>query len=554
MNNFKRVSAAVLAGMTLLCAAGASYGLGIGHASSRAVLGDTLKVMVPLRLEPGEDVTDECVAADVYFGDDKVSPKVIFTEVVRGEGSVRMLRVSSSVAISEPVVTIYLAVGCKSRVTRKIVTFPDPPGASVPLVADAPPVSVADTIQSATLPAMGAVSPSGALPTSKPPARTRAPGKSKHDDSLARADRPVRPSKSANRVMPSMTVADVAVATDDQPPSARSAAQKASSRARVLQPSQGNQSHDEGGRLLLDPADADAMVIPNLRMTPSLGAPTSAEDASPEVAARRQTAAAIWLALNASPEQMARDRDRLQQLEQRLAQLKQEGEQNKQNLSVLKERLQKAESGTGKSSYLLGLLLLAALGLSAYFYRRLRHERKRSESWWHSQAESNLNEQDVDREPELSRTSAEFVHVRNTGLPSEGQTEAGVFTPMATEPSRPLTSASIHKLVPDAAPPAIQVPPVSARQSEALREVSVEELIDLEQQGNLGALPPIVKPKGIDDVPVLAVTLWSKDAQAALALERVARSLEAEIKRVPGTREVQTIGGPGQAVMGKSVV
>ncbi|MBI5924143.1 MAG: efflux RND transporter permease subunit [Aquabacterium sp.] len=66
---------------------------------------------------------------------------------------------------------------------------------------------------------------------------------------------------------------------------------------------------------------------------------------------------------------------------------------------------------------------------------------------------------------------------------------------------------------------------------------------------NLGALPPIVKPKGIDDVPVLAITLWSRDARSALELERVARSLEAEIKRVPGTREVQTIGGPGQAVM-----
>ncbi len=65
---------------------------------------------------------------------------------------------------------------------------------------------------------------------------------------------------------------------------------------------------------------------------------------------------------------------------------------------------------------------------------------------------------------------------------------------------------------------------------------------------NLGALPPIVKPKGIDDVPVLGVTLWSKDSQSALELERVARSLEVEIKRVPGTREVQTIGGPGQAV------
>jgi multidrug efflux pump subunit AcrB len=64
----------------------------------------------------------------------------------------------------------------------------------------------------------------------------------------------------------------------------------------------------------------------------------------------------------------------------------------------------------------------------------------------------------------------------------------------------------------------------------------------------LGVLPPIVKPKGIDDVPVLAVTLWSRDATSALALERVARSIEGELKRVPGAREVQTIGGPGQAV------
>src|SRR5665647_1492762 len=32
---------------------------------------------------------------------------------------------------------------------------------------------------------------------------------------------------------------------------------------------------------------------------------------------------------------------------------------------------------------------------------------------------------------------------------------------------------------------------------------------------DLGALPPIVKPKGIDDVPVFALTLWSRDALAA---------------------------------------
>ncbi|MCW5654844.1 efflux RND transporter permease subunit [Hydrogenophaga sp.] len=65
----------------------------------------------------------------------------------------------------------------------------------------------------------------------------------------------------------------------------------------------------------------------------------------------------------------------------------------------------------------------------------------------------------------------------------------------------------------------------------------------------LGVLPPVVKPKGIDDVPVLAATLWTHDAASALELERVARSLEAELKRVPGTREVQTIGGPGRVVL-----
>jgi multidrug efflux pump subunit AcrB len=64
----------------------------------------------------------------------------------------------------------------------------------------------------------------------------------------------------------------------------------------------------------------------------------------------------------------------------------------------------------------------------------------------------------------------------------------------------------------------------------------------------LGALPPIVKPKGIDDVPVFGVTLWSREALPANELERVARTLETELKAVSGAREVQTLGGPGRAV------
>jgi multidrug efflux pump subunit AcrB len=66
---------------------------------------------------------------------------------------------------------------------------------------------------------------------------------------------------------------------------------------------------------------------------------------------------------------------------------------------------------------------------------------------------------------------------------------------------------------------------------------------------NLGIGEPIVKPKGIDDVPVVTLTLWSADpATGAYELERVAHAAEVELKRVAGTREVQTLGGPGRAV------
>ena len=67
---------------------------------------------------------------------------------------------------------------------------------------------------------------------------------------------------------------------------------------------------------------------------------------------------------------------------------------------------------------------------------------------------------------------------------------------------------------------------------------------------NLGVGEPLIKPKGIDDVPVVTLTLWSENgAHGAFELERVAHAAEVELKRVPGTREVQTLGGPGRAVL-----
>ena len=66
---------------------------------------------------------------------------------------------------------------------------------------------------------------------------------------------------------------------------------------------------------------------------------------------------------------------------------------------------------------------------------------------------------------------------------------------------------------------------------------------------SVGSLRPIIKPHGIDDVPVLTATLWSKNPdKPAIELTQVAHALEVELKRVRGTREVRTTGGPDRVV------
>lgn len=65
----------------------------------------------------------------------------------------------------------------------------------------------------------------------------------------------------------------------------------------------------------------------------------------------------------------------------------------------------------------------------------------------------------------------------------------------------------------------------------------------------LGVGEPIVKPKGIDDVPILTATLYDqRPGSGAFELERIAHAMEAELKRVSGTREVVTIGGPSRTI------
>ncbi len=63
----------------------------------------------------------------------------------------------------------------------------------------------------------------------------------------------------------------------------------------------------------------------------------------------------------------------------------------------------------------------------------------------------------------------------------------------------------------------------------------------------VGATPPLVKPRSIDDVPVLALTLHSA-AHDHLALRRLAAQLDDAVKAVPQVAETTVIGGTRRAL------
>lgn len=173
MIHCNKVSAAVLAGVALGFVPIASHGLGFGRPVSRAILGERLQMQVPIRLEAGEDLAQDCLASDVYVGEDKLPRGAVSLAVERAVGaSEATLRLQTQGVLNEPVVTVYLIAGCQARVTRKFVLFVDPP--SLAAAETAPLTATAPSDNPAPADAGGAAAPSTRRPASSTAARTAA--------------------------------------------------------------------------------------------------------------------------------------------------------------------------------------------------------------------------------------------------------------------------------------------------------------------------------------------------------------------------------------------
>lgn len=473
MKKTYRVSAAIVAGLSLLGVTNPASSLGFGRPTSRAVLGEALSVSVPVRLEAGEDIASDCVAADVYFGDDKLSESAVVTTLLPGGQQERSVRITTTSLINEPVVTVFMAVGCKAKITRKFVAFADPPGmVSLPAQsveggtpsALTPGTPVAPRVRT---PASGLQAGAGNGASAPRPARTKAaPGNAGTR----------RPAASGTALVTAAGTASAVASTGQSAQPARAAG--LSGLSAKVDSSQPKAPVKETSRLELDPAEQDAMIAPNLMMTSALGGVGGDPDA-PAVRERRAAAAALWAAMNASPEQLAQDRVRMQELEQRLARLQQDSAGARDKVAAMEARVRAAEDQRLNHPVVWGLagLSLILLGGMVWLFTRQRRQPDAQASWWQGEPADAPDTAPAMGEPPLARTSAEFMP-RSTEPPVPPVVANTVAATASTQPSTGASKA------PAVDPDTIRTRPVSIKSEaqEAVREITVEELIDLEQQ------------------------------------------------------------------------
>jgi hypothetical protein len=418
------------AGVVLaLCASGA-MALGFGSVSNATVLGQPLSFSIPLRMEADEFVAVECVSATVYAGDNRVPPPQVQVALDPArDGAGRVLRVSTTVLIDEPIVTIDLGVGCPVRLSRKFVAFVDPPIVTLAQAAPAEPPRAAEP---AAQPAAPAAPPVAVQPTPRPERRAAAP-----------AQRATQPRRARPLARPSTIVAAEAPA-----PRQRAATAPA---ARATAPAP---APTPGARLQLEAAQA---------LEPAASAPQAAASAALPVPLVADAAAA---AAGAS-EAQAIERERIRVLEENLARIRSDAEANRNSINALQARLRDEEARRFNNPLVYTLVaviaaLLFAMALLVWWARA--REKQRAE-WWVGGAEET---------PSRRKTAP---------------APAAVSAPAPLTPALAPDSVASHGFVDSTQPakmpmtwkPTLAIPELDKNEVPK-RAVSAEELIDLEQQ------------------------------------------------------------------------
>lgn len=283
----------------------------LGAARGDLWIGRPLEVTVPARFS-GDD-RNECVQADVFYGDAKV-PAGRVRATVLGPDDQRRVRITADPAIDEPMVTVTLRAGCRDTISRTYTLLPgmlSQPAlaAAAARSAGAPPAAVSSPVRVAAPARIAPAARARAPETRQRPPRQR---------SLARAERPREPSGTP--------------------------------------------------RLRLDMWEPELPAQAMLRVSANLTPPS-------QDAAQRAAAALLWQAINADPSELLRTSATLARLEGELAQLRSTAQQTRAEMAALRRVLEQPQPALLSGAVAQGLLLLLLAGGAAgafLWYRNAR--------------------------------------------------------------------------------------------------------------------------------------------------------------------------------------
>ncbi len=397
--------------------------MGFGSVRSATLLGQPLNIAVPVRLEADEELEAECVRAEVQAGDDMIDRDSVRVRVTRtGDSGERLIRVTTLGAINEPVVTLTLTAGCPPRISRKFVTFADPPEFRMAQAEPSQAPSSALAAQPAAVPAP----PADAVPAS-PTGSSETRAASTPTEPRSAATTQARPAPRRRVARPEGAPARRAVATAPSAPRAAPAAPAAQPRLKldVVEPL---------------PATATASAPPT-----SDAQAVAAEAAS---AARTELAAAQMAASAADA--------RMRTMEAELAKLRADAQANREALTQLRSRAPVTTLGSSYLPWLIGLLALLVLLAIGLGWRLIQ----------------------LSRPPVRSGTGERWYGPSEMPESMHGEVKSPA-------PAAEMRAAVAGAAVASAPAPHGETRPQSlAVASHRHREVTVEEQIDLEQQAD----------------------------------------------------------------------
>ncbi|MGH6638999.1 MAG: type IV pilus assembly protein FimV [Polaromonas sp.] len=452
-----------LFGALLLGAAANCLAVSLGPMRGATIVGRPFDVTLAAQLDASDGLPAVCVDADVFFGDSQLPPSRVRVVTAAGASAGEaLIRIRTTSAVDEPVVTVYVREGCSQKNTRTYVVLAE-------VLADS----------ASRAPVVGGEAITAAPLTVQLPA-TRDAGSKAGTAQAEPATTSARKKAARPEAGPSASVVAGGQPTGSvvsrlAPSSAHLAARAAPDPARK----------SSRARLRLDPLDLAAERDPVLRASPELLTMPSTD------AQQRGAAAARWQALNAQPQDMLRDNQRLKSLETDVASMLAQSRQTQQAVVELKTQLEQARNERYNNwlVYALGALLLLALLATILLWTRGQQQNRESarRPWWRK-------ELDVNSELDMPGSAAQYLEPEARPLKGSALGKAG-SKPTASELKLDLDLDEFlfknrkNTKTPQPVPRWVSLEPKDHPEfSPSLpgmpRNVNAEELFDMQQQAN----------------------------------------------------------------------